>query len=64
MIPLYARPFSNVFQRRALQISAKHPTFMIARLQPRIAHSFEPTAPAYGQRKALERARSGIFLIN
>jgi len=33
MIALYTRPFSNVFQHSAQQISAKQPTFFIARLQ-------------------------------
>ena len=62
MIPLYTRHFSDVFQYSARQISAKHPTFMIAPLQLlRIAHSFQPPASAYDQRKALEQARSGIF---
>ena len=62
MIPLYTRPFSDVFQHSALQLSAKHPTFMIARLSLlRIAHSFEPIASAHGQRKAQAHALNGIF---
>ena len=62
MIPLYTRHFSDVFQHSAQQISAKHPTFIIARLYLLwIAHFFEPTASANGQRKELEHARSGIF---
>ena len=62
MIPLYTRHFSDVFQYSARQISAEHPTFMIAPSQLlRIAHSFQPPASAYDQRKALEHARSGIF---